>query len=481
MAEGDWLDLRGWVETLSFTIADNTVGMSRFWRQKWTTADILTEFIMAVVVFGVIMTTLLMLLWIERKFFARIMDRRGATTALRSLWVGEGGEHADWYGLLPFGAGRPFKWLVGFLNRVAGSDHKVESVHRVRDRSYHGVWWMLPGMFQNLADAMKFLTKEWMVPSKSDKVVFEIAPFIIIASTVMLFALIPLGPHVWSANPDLSLLFLMAIFGIAPLGVFFAGWSSNNKYTLLGGIRSAAQLTAYEIPLLVSVLGIAVLCGSMNIIEIVEFQMDADGWNLFLLPLGAALFLITMIAEVERIPFDMPEAEAELVEGWWTEYGGMRWGLLFMSEYLRAYAACLLFSLFFLGGWEPFGGNLVAQYTGFVPGITWLLVKSWMMFGVFVWVRASLHRVRTDQILEFGWRWLLPLSLVNLGFAFWLRLEVWQGDTWSPLVIGLITTISVALFVLLAIDEDPVALEGRERPYSVYVKAGPAGPGTHKK
>ena len=137
---------------------------------------------MAVVVFGVIMTTLLMLLWIERKFFARIMDRRGATTALRSLWVGEGGEHADWYGLLPFGAGRPFKWLVGFLNRVAGSDHKVESVHRVRDRSYHGVWWMLPGMFQNLADAMKFLTKEWMVPSKSDKVVFEIAPFIIIGS-----------------------------------------------------------------------------------------------------------------------------------------------------------------------------------------------------------------------------------------------------------------------------------------------------------
>ncbi len=481
MAEGDWLDIRGWVEALSFAIADNTVGMSRFWRQKGTTADILTELIMAVVVFGLIMTTMLVLLWIERKFFARIMDRRGATMAMRSLWVGEGGEHVDWYGLLPFGTGAPFRWLNRWLNKVAGSDHEVESVARVRDRSYHGIWWMLPGFFQNIADAVKFLTKEWMVPTKADKVVFEVAPFIIISSTIMLFAFIPLGPHVWSANPDLSLLFLMAIFGIAPLGVFFAGWSSNNKYTLIGGIRSAAQLTAYEIPLLVTVLAVAVLSGSMNIIEIVEFQMDMDGWTLFLLPLGAALFLITMIAEVERIPFDMPEAEAELVEGWWTEYGGLRWGLLFMAEYLRAYAACLLFAIFFLGGWEPFGGNLVAQYTAFIPGIAWLLIKSWLMFAVFVWVRASLHRVRTDQILEFGWRWLLPLSLVNLGIAVWLRLGVWQGDTWSPLVIGLITTIAIALFVLLAIDEDPTALEGRERPYSVHVKAGPAGPGTHKK
>ncbi len=481
MAEGDWLDIRGWIEALSFAIADNTVGMSRFWRQKWVTADILTELIMAVVVFGLVMTTMLALLWIERKFFARIMDRRGATMAMRSLWVGEGGEHADWYDMLPFGTGAPFRWLNGWLNKVAGSDHEVESVDRVRDRSYHGVWWMLPGFFQNIADAVKFLTKEWMVPTKADKVVFEVAPFIIISSTIMLFAFIPLGPHIWSANPDLSLLFLMAIFGIAPLGVFFAGWSSNNKYTLLGGIRSAAQLTAYEIPLLVTVLAVAVLSGSMNIIEIVEFQMDSDGWNLFLLPLGAALFLITMIAEVERIPFDMPEAEAELVEGWWTEYGGLRWGLLFMAEYLRAYAACLLFSIFFLGGWEPFGGNLVAQYTAFIPGVTWLLIKSWLMFAVFVWVRASLHRVRTDQILEFGWRWLLPLSLVNLGIAVWLRLEVWQGDTWPPLVVGLITAIAVGLFVLLAIDEDPTALEGRERPYSVHVKAGPAGPGTHKK
>ena len=138
---------------------------------------------------------------------------------------------------------------------------------------------------------------------------------------------------------------MMAIFGVAPLGVFFAGWSSNNKYTLIGGMRSAAQLTAYEIPLLITVLGVCVISGSFNVIEIVDFQaQESNVWNLFMLPLGAALFLITMIAEVERIPFDMPEAEAELVEGWWTEYGGMRWGLMFAAEYQRCYAACLLFA-----------------------------------------------------------------------------------------------------------------------------------------
>ena len=230
------------------------------------------------------------------------------------------------------------------------------------------------------------------------------APYIIISTTLLVFAFIPYGPSLYAANPDLSLVYMMAIFGIAPLGVFFAGWASNNKYTLIGGMRSAAQLTAYEIPLLVTVLGIAVLSGTLNIIEIAEFQMNnslGSVWNIFLMPLGAALFLITMIAEVERTPFDMPEAEAELVEGWWTEYGGMRWGLLFASEYLRALAACLLFSLFFLGGWEfpfedsliglPFIGGVFDILFQIIPHSAWLLMKAWLVFGFFIWVRASLH------------------------------------------------------------------------------------------
>jgi NADH-quinone oxidoreductase subunit H len=366
------------------------------------------------------------------------------------------------------------------LNKVAGNDHELEAVSRVKNRSYHGVWWMLPGFFQNLADGMKFMTKEHMVPEKADRFVYEVAPFLIIATTVMCFTFIPLGPQIYSNDSELSILFLMAIFSIAPLGVFFAGWSSNNKYTLLGGIRSAAQLTAYEIPLLIVVLSVVVLSGSFNMIEVIEFQADSGVWNIFLLPLGGLLFLVAMVAEVERIPFDMPEAEAELVEGWWTEYGGMRWGLMFSAEYLRTYAACLLFAHFFLGGWEaPFEDTI--PFISMVPHVVWVFLKAWFIFIFFVWLRAALHRVRTDQILEFGWRWLLPLSLVNLAMATALRLWVYDGinGEWPILVPILITSIGLVLFILLAIDEDPAAIEANTRPYSVQT-TDVASPGQHR-
>ena len=481
MATEDVLDIRGWVHAATDFIAENTVGMSRHWEYTDSVSMFLTEFLMAVLAFSGIMGTLPVLLWMERKLLGRFMDRRGARTSLRSLWIGENGVTAgEWWNQLPFGTGVPVGMLNRALNDVAGNDHELEVVSRVNNRSWHGVWWLLPGFFQNVADGMKFLTKEHMVPEKADRYVFEVAPFLIIATTVMCFTFIPLGPHYYSNNAEMSILFLMAVFSVAPLGVFFAGWSSNNKYTLLGGIRSAAQLTAYEIPLLITVLGVVVISGSFNLIEVIEFQADSGVWNVFLMPLGAVLFIVVMVAEVERIPFDMPEAEAELVEGWWTEYGGMRWGLMFAAEYLRTYAACLLFAHFFLGGWEaPFEDTI--PYISYVPHIVWVLLKSWFMFIFFVWFRAALHRVRTDQILEFGWRWLLPLSLVNLAIAAALRLWVYDGinEEWPILIPVLITSISLALFILLSIDEDPEALEAQIRPFSVQT-VDVAGPGQHR-
>ena len=481
MATDDILDVRGWVRIGMDSVAENTVGMSRHWEYTDGVAWFLTEFVMTIVIFGGIMSTLFVLLWMERKLLGRFMDRRGAVTSLRSLWVGEGGVTAgEWWNQLPFGTGVPIGMLNRTLNKVAGNDHELEAVSRVKNRSYHGVWWMLPGFFQNLADGMKFMTKEHMVPEKADRFVYEVAPFMIIATTVMCFTFIPLGPQIYSNDSELSILFLMAIFSIAPLGVFFAGWSSNNKYTLLGGIRSAAQLTAYEIPLLIVVLSVVVLSGSFNMIEVIEFQADSGVWNIFLLPLGGLLFMVTMVAEVERIPFDMPEAEAELVEGWWTEYGGMRWGLMFSAEYLRTYVACLLFAHFFLGGWEaPFEDTI--PFISMVPHVVWVFLKAWFIFIFFVWLRASLHRVRTDQILEFGWRWLLPLSLVNLAMATALRLWVYDGinGEWPILVPILITSIGLALFILLAIDEDPAAIEANTRPYSVQT-TDVASPGQHR-
>ncbi|MCH2641074.1 MAG: NADH-quinone oxidoreductase subunit H [Candidatus Thalassarchaeum sp.] len=481
MATEDVLDIRGWVHAATDFVAENTVGMSRHWEYTDSVSMFLTEFLMAVLAFSGIMGTLPVLLWMERKLLGRFMDRRGARTSLRSLWIGENGVTAgEWWNQLPFGTGVPVGMLNRALNDVAGNDHELEVVSRVNNRSWHGVWWLLPGFFQNVADGMKFLTKEHMVPEKADRYVFEVAPFLIIATTVMCFTFIPLGPHYYSNNAEMSILFLMAVFSVAPLGVFFAGWSSNNKYTLLGGIRSAAQLTAYEIPLLITVLGVVVISGSFNLIEVIEFQADSGVWNVFLMPLGAVLFIVVMVAEVERIPFDMPEAEAELVEGWWTEYGGMRWGLMFAAEYLRTYAACLLFAHFFLGGWEaPFEDTI--PYISYVPHIVWVLLKSWFMFIFFVWFRAALHRVRTDQILEFGWRWLLPLSLVNLAIAAALRLWVYDGinEEWPILIPVLITSISLALFILLSIDEDPEALEAQTRPFSVQT-VDVAGPGQHR-
>ncbi len=481
MATEDVLDIRGWVHAATDFVAENTVGMSRHWEYTDSVSMFLTEFLMAVLAFSGIMGTLPVLLWMERKLLGRFMDRRGARTSLRSLWIGENGVTAgEWWNQLPFGTGVPVGMLNRALNDVAGNDHELEVVSRVNNRSWHGVWWLLPGFFQNVADGMKFLTKEHMVPEKADRYVFEVAPFLIIATTVMCFTFIPLGPHYYSNNAEMSILFLMAVFSVAPLGVFFAGWSSNNKYTLLGGIRSAAQLTAYEIPLLITVVGVVVISGSVNLIEVIEFQADSGVWNVFLMPLGAVLFIVVMVAEVERIPFDMPEAEAELVEGWWTEYGGMRWGLMFAAEYLRTYAACLLFAHFFLGGWEaPFEDTI--PYISYVPHIVWVLLKSWFMFIFFVWFRAALHRVRTDQILEFGWRWLLPLSLVNLAIAAALRLWVYDGinEEWPILIPVLITSISLALFILLSIDEDPEALEAQTRPFSVQT-VDVAGPGQHR-
>jgi NADH-quinone oxidoreductase subunit H len=202
------------------------------------------------------------------------------------------------------------------------------------------------------------------------------------------------------------------------------------------------------------------------------------------------LFLVTMIAEVERIPFDMPEAEAELVEGWWTEYGGIRWGLMFATEMMRAYAACILFAMFFLGGWEfPFqdflsslpilGAPFEIIFT-IIPGLVWVLLKAWLLFAFFVWIRASLHRIRTDQILEFGWLYLLPLSLVNLVIATFLRLEVWTDSGWPIWAAPILTITALFFFIVYAIDEDKEALSQSRRPYSTQTLSK-AYPGTQKK
>ena len=442
------------------------------------------------------------ILWIERKAVARMQDRYGATTALRSLWVGENGVTAgEWWTMLPFGLGKPIGAVNKWLNKNFGNrDENFPTVDRVNNRSWMGKT-IVPGFFQNVADGMKFLVKEHMVPQRADRLIFEVSPFLIVSSTLLILGMIPLSSGIYATNPDLSILYAIAIFGIAPIGVFFAGWSSNNKYTLIGGIRSAAQLTAYEIPLLLTLLSVAILSGTFNIVESIHFQHSAGAWNIFLMPLGAALFLITMIAEVERVPFDMPEAEAELVEGWWTEYGGMRFGMLFMAEYIRTYAACFLFTHFFLGGWHlPFHGTIgslpvVGEAYLLIPGAIMTLLKSWLVFlVVFVWARFALARIRTDQILEFGWRMLLPLAVLQVVLALLYRLYLFNPDgmsaqndvaggmAWDALGIPYLVPILTTLFWLGAFwvylnDEDKSAMSERMFHVHTVEPAGTVVPG----
>ena len=455
------------------------------------------------VVFLMLFFSQFAILWIERKAVARMQDRYGATTALRSLWVGENGVTAgEWWNMLPFGLGKPIGIVNKWLNKNFGNrDENFPTVDRVNNRSWMGKT-ILPGFFQNVADGMKFLVKEHMVPQRADRLIFEVSPFLIVSSTLLILGMIPLSSGIYATNPDLSILYAIAIFGIAPIGVFFAGWSSNNKYTLIGGIRSAAQLTAYEIPLLLTLLSVAILSGTFNIVESIHFQHAAGAWNIFLMPLAAVLFLVTMIAEVERVPFDMPEAEAELVEGWWTEYGGMRFGMLFMAEYIRTYAACFLFTHFFLGGWHlPFQGTIgtlspaLGELLTLVPGAVVTLVKAWLVFLiVFVWARFSLARIRTDQILEFGWRMLLPLAVLQVILAFVYRLylfnpegmsaydDIGGGMAWGafgiPSLVPILTTLFwLGLFVVYLNDEDKST--NQERMFHVHTDkaAGTVAPG----
>ena len=282
------------------------------------------------------------------------------------------------------------------------------------------VGYRIGGWLQNLADGMKLFVKAVITPAKADKLGFLLAPVIYVSSSVLILATIPLSENFAVATNDsgagvpAGVLVAFAVFAIAPFSILLAGWSSNNKYTLIGGMRSAAQMMSYEIPLLLSVASVVLLAGSMDFNEIVAAQHDV--WFVLPLAIGFVVFLVCLAAEVERIPFDLPEAEAELVEGWTTEYSGMRFGLFMMTEYVRGYAGGALVTALFLGGWHG---------PALIPDEIWFLIKAYIVFCVFVWMRWSLPRIRVDQILNLGWKRLLPLAMVNLLIAVALKSMGW--------------------------------------------------------
>lgn len=259
------------------------------------------------------------------------------------------------------------------------------------------------GWFQTIADALKLIGKEDVTPAGADKFIFKVAPMIVFSLPLMSLAVIPYGRGMAPIDLDMGLLYYLAITSISTVAFVMAGWGSNNKYSLLGGMRAVAQMISYEIPLLFSLLGVVMITQSFNLGVIVEAQQTVP--FIILQPLAFVIFIIAGIAEVNRAPFDMVEADQEVVAGPFTEYTGLRWGLFFLGEYGNLTAVSALAATMFLGGWQ---GPL------FLPGWVWFWLKVGVVIFFMMWVRWTLPRLRVDHLMHFAWKILLPLSILNI-------------------------------------------------------------------
>ncbi|MCG7215848.1 NADH-quinone oxidoreductase subunit NuoH [Paenibacillus mucilaginosus] len=266
------------------------------------------------------------------------------------------------------------------------------------------------GLLQSVADVTKLLIKEDTIPRKAERELFILAPVITFIPAFTVVATIPFTERLISSSLNVGVLFYVALSGISTIGIVLGGWASNNKYALLGGMRSAAQMISYEIPLVISIVGIIMMTGSMNLNTIVEGQAGGFWhWNFLPQIIGFGVFAIAAVSELNRTPFDLPEAESELVAGYHVEYSGFRFAFFMLAEYVYVFAIAGLTTTLFLGGWHA-----PLPFLEFIPGIVWFLLKfSFIVFFLF-WLRATLPRVRVDQLMGLGWKVLLPLALINI-------------------------------------------------------------------
>nr|YP_010629701.1 NADH dehydrogenase subunit 1 [Begonia oaxacana]WBN96595.1 NADH dehydrogenase subunit 1 [Begonia oaxacana] len=282
------------------------------------------------------------------------------------------------------------------------------------------------GVLQALADGTKLLLKENLLPSRGDTYLFSMGPSIAVISILLSYSVIPFGYRLVLADLNIGVFLWIAISSIAPIGLLISGYGSNNKYSFLGGLRAAAQSISYEIPLTLCVLSISLLSNSSSTVDIVEAQSKYGflGWNLWRQPIGFIIFLISSLAECERLPFDLPEAEEELVAGYQTEYSGIKFGLFYVASYLNLLVSSLLVTVLYLGGWDIsipyifnsslFEINKAGGLFVMTIGIFITLVKTYFFLFISITTRWTLPRLRMDQLLNLGWKFLLPISLGNL-------------------------------------------------------------------
>ncbi len=287
------------------------------------------------------------------------------------------------------------------------------------------------GMFQSLADTVKLIMKEGLTPDGADKFLFNLAPYIVMMVAMLVLAPIGFakGFHIWDIN--IGVLYVSAISSVSVIGILMAGWASNNKYSLLGAMRSGAQMVSYELSVGLSVLSIIVLTGSLGLNDIVLSQQD--GWWIFKGHIPAiisfVIFIIAVTAETNRAPFDLAEAESELTAGFHTEYSGMKFALFFLAEYINIFIVCAIGATLFLGGWMPFhighweAFNHVMDY---VPSFLWFFGKTFFLIFLIMWFRWTFPRLRVDQLLNLEWKYLLPISMFNLILMTLVSIKGWH-------------------------------------------------------
>ncbi len=323
-------------------------------------------------ILGFLIVTTIMLIWFERKLVGRMMNRRGPV-------------------FIDFNYGHFF-----------------------------GRTWKF-GLLQNIAEFLKFFSKEDIVPEKADKFPFNVGFFaFVVAPPFMLGALLPLGGTAVIANPAVGFLLIFALFSLYPVGVLITGWSSNNKYSMIGAFRSAAQMISYEIPLILSVGAVVIVTNSFSLTEIAKQQSTTSFFGItglpfmIFMPIGFIVFMVSLAAETERIPFDIPEAEAELVMGWRTELAGFRYMMSMATEYFILVIGAFIGVSLFWGG--PYLPLVSADLIDNLPllGFIILVIKLWTFIFIFIWVRGALPRIRIDQLLDIGWKRLIPLAVINI-------------------------------------------------------------------
>lgn len=309
------------------------------------------------------------------------------------------------------------------------------------------------GLIQPVADMLKIFTKEFITPDGVDKVAYNLAPILAVGAVIMIWAVIPFAITIYGASLNVGILYIVAVGGLGELGIVMAGWGSNNKFALLGAFRGVAQLLSYEVPMVVSLLIPVMFAGSMNLTEIVRAQTVP---YIVLAPIAALIFFISSIAENGRAPFDLLEAESEIVAGFNIEYSGLKFGFFFVGDFLHAFTIALLFSVVFLGGW-------LGPYSAEIPilGFVYLMIKTTIMYFLGLLIRFSLPRLRIDQMMAFNWKLLVPLSLVTVMLSAIVD-KLASNASAYPMLVRVIALILVNVIIWLSMQE---IIDRNTKPY----------------